>query len=737
MNLIRSLIYSKLADAFPAFFFDPESLPPTAGISGKRILIACSHFWPSIGGVESRIEQFASELAAAGHHPFIITPDRPDRTAAVRGGVPILGIPAGKRVRGLYLWPYAVRAALLSGKFDVCIPIQDPRGDILWSVENLPAGKRPHTRLIIQPIITDEGYAQWGESRLFRHRLGRLFKSADAVVAMTRTGPDVRFMLESGLSPLFIPNATGRPAASRGFRKRHGIAEESFLVLHVANLWWYKNHAGLIDALAGMPDSWKLVLIGNPTSEPGCAEAVKSKLLQHPRVLLLTGLGREDVSDAMEEADVFVLSSFGEGSPNTLLEAMAHRLPWVATPNCGAAVNNAGGIISSLNEFMDYLALLQEHSALLRRLGGLGYRHWESCCSWPQVLEGWLDVIETGSLRRNFVMPPWIAAEMGLLRSQAAVAVAARHGRRHPDLPEAGLLPSLPCGEPDAGALRKEGERSPREASLVNIGITTFNRLEFTRQAIEALLSVPAGCRFRLTVVDNASSDGTREYLLGLKAKGSIDNLVLLDCNQGVARASNLAWSLEPRASHYLKLDNDIVIRKAGWLGDMVEVAEALPEAGVVAYNFEPKSYHLLRLHGVSVRPKMSENLGGACILVPKRTHDQLGYWCEDYGLYGEEDADYGTRVRQAGLFNIYMEDEEVGFHLPAGRAARIGYRCRARDGVEEKMHREYRAWKDSMRKSHAEIFRNNVEKYCNSGQPLWMPSSFVQEMLSEDENDT
>ena len=86
---------------------------------------------------------------------------------------------------------------------------------------------------------------------------------------------------------------------------------------------------------------------------------------------------------------------------------------------------------------------------------------------------------------------------------------------------------------------------------------------------------------------------------------------MLLDENVGVAKASNLAWSLEPEAAYYLKLDNDIVVGEAGWLGNMVKVVDNIPEAGAVAYNFEPQSYPLVSFHGMKVRPKIDGNLGG------------------------------------------------------------------------------------------------------------------------------
>jgi len=271
------------------------------------------------------------------------------------------------------------------------------------------------------------------------------------------------------------------------------------------------------------------------------------------------------------------------------------------------------------------------------------------------------------------------------------------------------------------------------EKQFVNICTVTYNRLDFTRQYLEALVRT-TDYPHVVTVIDNNSQDGTREYLSELKRNGVIKNLVLLDENVGVAKAANLGWSLEPDAAYYLKLDNDIVIRKNGWLTRMVETIEGIPSLGAAAYNFEPAGYPLKEINGFPVRIKDQGNLGGACILVPRRTHDRLGFWSEDYGLYGEEDYDYGIRIRLAGLENGYMEDEEIGIHLPAGRAAVIDMTTfRATDGVEEDIHAGYRAWKDAARKKTMDtgILERNIRAYGNGSVPLKADSPFARQWLN------
>ncbi|ANA41219.1 hypothetical protein A2G06_14230 [Geobacter anodireducens] len=666
----------------------------------KKVLIACSHFWPSIGGIENRLEQFSAALVREGYDVSVMTPDFPGRTSDTRNGVSILSIDATAVRNGVPEWPNAVRSAVTSGDYDACILVQDPLGTILWSVEGVVPP--PSTRLILQPIINADGFGRWKDHAEFRTRLAAILRGANVAVALTRSGPDTQFMRSEGIAPAYLPNASSVPEPAGDFRQCYGIPKDRFMVLHVANLYWVKNHCGLLDALNDLPDSWQLVMVGRPSGEPDCAKAVKDKLALRPEVLYIPGLSREWVSAAMKAADVIVLSSFGEGSPNTILEAMAQGKPWIATPQCGAANDNAGGIISNLADFRRHLAVLQSMPDVRRALGEIGRLHWQESYSWDTVVKGWTDIIETGATGRTFTLPENIAH---MNRTLVDKVISAARG-------------------------------VTLATKYVNIGMITFNRLEFTRQSIESIVR-HTDFPHTLTVIDNNSQDGTREYLLEQHRRGIIKNLVLLDENVGVAKASNLAWSLEPAADYYLKLDNDIIIQKTGWLSHLVDVIRRVPQLGAVGYNFEPTSYPLHEFNGCRIRLKEPGNLGGACILIPKRTEELLGNWCEDYGLYGEEDADYGFRIRCAGLLNAYMEDEEIGFHLPAGKAAAIDSATLvALDGQEEDLHADYRKWKDELRRRNVHgPFKRNLERYARDSATLFQPSRFAREWLQAQKN--
>lgn len=267
---------------------------------------------------------------------------------------------------------------------------------------------------------------------------------------------------------------------------------------------------------------------------------------------------------------------------------------------------------------------------------------------------------------------------------------------------------------------------------FVNIGILSFNRLNYTRKCIEAIHETKGNYPFKITVVENGSTDGSVEYLKELYSKKLIDNLCINPKNIGVARGANACWTKEPNAKFFLKLDNDMVPQKVGWLDDMVKFLTKYPDFGTIGYNVEPVSYPLNFTDGeFKVRIK-SGNIGGACLLIPKSIENLIGYFNEGYSLYGEEDADYFVRLNARGKHNAYMEDEDAFFHLPAGKAAVIdnskpGYH--AVDGLEEINEKEYRDFKDSCRANNITKLHNNARDYYTNADKTYIKTNMKQDL--------
>lgn len=105
----------------------------------------------------------------------------------------------------------------------------------------------------------------------------------------------------------------------------------SFTFIHIARLAAIKDQGTLLQAAALLqqqkPTGWKLLIIGDG---PMAAELHgMHEMLQLPQVEFLGN--RSDISQLLQAADSFVLSSLAEGIPMTILEAMASGIAIIAT----------------------------------------------------------------------------------------------------------------------------------------------------------------------------------------------------------------------------------------------------------------------------------------------------------------------------------------------------------------------------------------------------------------------
>jgi glycosyltransferase involved in cell wall biosynthesis len=120
---------------------------------------------------------------------------------------------------------------------------------------------------------------------------------------------------------------------AQAVRSRFGIAAGESLILAVGRLSKEKAHIDLIAAFSGLRKSTpavnaKLMIVGEGP-ERRRLEAAADSFGCRERVVF-TGQSSE-VWPFYSAADVFVLPSHSEGSPNVLLEAMAGGIPIVAT----------------------------------------------------------------------------------------------------------------------------------------------------------------------------------------------------------------------------------------------------------------------------------------------------------------------------------------------------------------------------------------------------------------------
>ena len=78
----------------------------------------------------------------------------------------------------------------------------------------------------------------------------------------------------------------------------------------------------------------------------------------------------------------------------------------------------------------------------------------------------------------------------------------------------------------------------------ITIGITTYNLEKYIKQCLDSILSQKTNFSFKILVVDDASTDRTRDILKEYKEKyPDIINLILKDKNGGYLESSNMLFN--------------------------------------------------------------------------------------------------------------------------------------------------------------------------------------------------
>jgi glycosyltransferase involved in cell wall biosynthesis len=169
-----------------------------------------------------------------------------------------------------------------------------------------------------------------------------------------------------------IPPDWGRrfrePDPSGALRAKLGIGADRNVILIVGRLSREKDHLTLLEAVAGLPPglSPHLIVVGEGPERPRIEERIRSLGLTSS--VTLTGQ-QESAEPYYGIAQIAVLSSRSEGSPNALLEAMAAGVPVVATQVGGIPEIVTDGESALLIEPGDITAMKGSLAALLEDPG--------------------------------------------------------------------------------------------------------------------------------------------------------------------------------------------------------------------------------------------------------------------------------------------------------------------------------------------------------------------------------
>jgi len=173
----------------------------------------------------------------------------------------------------------------------------------------------------------------------------------------------------------------------------------------------------------------------------------------------------------------------------------------------------------------------------------------------------------------------------------------------------------------------------------------THNKIDVTKQFLSQFFKNTHG-KYHLVVVDNGSTDGTKEYLSGL------DNILLisLDYNSGVIDGRNMGYEKSKylEYEYLLFLDNDQFVED-GWLEQHISFMEKghYDVLGVEAWTMSETFRPVRKIDGLN---DTFSYVGAGGMLIKREVVEKVGLFDAGFNPMYFEDPDFCYQCNDNGF---------------------------------------------------------------------------------------
>ncbi|WP_123054655.1 glycosyltransferase family 2 protein [Clostridium sp. JN-1] len=215
---------------------------------------------------------------------------------------------------------------------------------------------------------------------------------------------------------------------------------------------------------------------------------------------------------------------------------------------------------------------------------------------------------------------------------------------------------------------------------LVYIILVNYNGYKDTIECVNSLKRTSYN-NYKILIVDNASTNNSLEVL-----KQTLNDCIIIESkkNLGFAGGNNLGIksALKNNADYVLLLNNDTLV-EPNFLNNMINSFNKDDRIGLVGckimyYPEKDKIWYgggkidWFKFIGIHLGNKEVDKeqydvekeidfMTGCCMLIKRDVFEKIGFLCEDYFMYFEDD-DFCVRVNDAG-YKIWYNPKAVIYH--------------------------------------------------------------------------
>lgn len=195
-----------------------------------------------------------------------------------------------------------------------------------------------------------------------------------------------------------------------------------------------------------------------------------------------------------------------------------------------------------------------------------------------------------------------------------------------------------------ASTLAEPGVTSDDGIAVV---VLTHNRLHLLKQCVENVLLRTSPATREIVVWDNASTDGTAEFLASLED----ERIRVLRSETNIGQNGYARAFRQTRSPYLIEVDDDVTDAPASWDATLLHAFKRLPDVGFLAADLEDdpndeasRYRHQIRAHLYTLVEENGVRLlqgpaGGGCAITSRELNERVGgfreypdkvFWLED-----------------------------------------------------------------------------------------------------------